>query len=285
MTSDILTELREFLLKGGIEIFIYNFKNPCIEAEINNQAKYDEATDSLTTHHYGWTDENGIEYSDEFDIVVTLESSLKKKLQSYKSSIISVINTVNYNIRIEDKDKVAQLTRYLKVVYEDIIIIKTEFNNTQIFKSYKTLFNEFFEELLSQTTQDSARNNKSAPKSKTVTIIKVKTFDLVNQNFRIAKFHSNLLVSPSLIDPISPNDFKKLFSNKEESITINWKGQVNQLSYLIRRLIDGKIINKYGAWETAVNYFTVKGKFVPNLKGSDDISLKTKKTVDSLFPL
>jgi hypothetical protein len=253
-----------------------------------NQAQYNEATESLTLYQYNLTDENRFEYPGTYKIVITLESELKNELNKYKESIISIINRVNYNIRIEGANKVEQLTRYLKVIYKDIHTISEQFHDNQLYVKYKPLFDNFFEELLSQDNQTVKEKSATKINSSSGHVekpSKVKTFELLKSNYRINLLHSNLISAPSLIDPIPLDDFKKLFSNKEEMLAINWLINKNQVSYLIKRLIDAGVINSYGAWEAAQFYFTVKGDSVRHLRGSNRISLQSKRRIDSLLPL
>lgn len=115
----------------------------------------------------------------------------------------------------------------------------------------------------------------------------VKTFTPANGLTNLRELYKNLKSSASLLDPISIEDFNKLFSGKPETLTINWKAQKNQLCYFVQQLIKKEYIVTHGAWISAEHYFTYRGdKISPKmLKGADDLKIMSKKRdIDALFP-
>jgi hypothetical protein len=113
----------------------------------------------------------------------------------------------------------------------------------------------------------------------------VKTFQLLNGQFLVSTLHSNLVANPGLIDGISVTEFKKLFSSIPESITVNWKGNKNQLSYFINQLINKKVIKSYGAWMATIKYFTVNGDPITNknIRKIEPMETTTQKRIDQVL--
>jgi hypothetical protein len=115
----------------------------------------------------------------------------------------------------------------------------------------------------------------------------IKTFELLKESFKLAKLRSNLIDYTGLIDHISISEFKKLFSKKPESISVNWRGNKNQLTYFIKLLIDRKVINRYGAWAATSKYFTVNGAPIlnKNIRKVEPIEFLARKRVENALLL
>lgn len=73
-------------------------------------------------------------------------------------------------------------------------------------------------------------------------------------------------------------DFKKIFSGKEVANKINWTGNINELRYFIKQLIDKKkILKPKEYWQVAINCFNCKNK------SGDDLTV-TMLTGNSTIP-
>jgi hypothetical protein len=111
----------------------------------------------------------------------------------------------------------------------------------------------------------------------------IKTFQLLRSTTKLEKLRDNLIDYTGLIDNISFSEFQKLFSNKPESIAVNWRGNKNQLTYFIKRLIGRGIISKYGAWTATTKYFLVNGAPIlnKNIRKAEPMEFLVQKRVDN----
>lgn len=114
----------------------------------------------------------------------------------------------------------------------------------------------------------------------------ISTFELLDKRLNISALHDKLVATPGFIDKDTRNNFEKLFNCKKESFTIEWKGQVNQLSHFIDQLIKKGIISKYPAWMAVQKHFTHKGKAIgPNLQRADYIGKEARKKIDAVLDI
>lgn len=112
----------------------------------------------------------------------------------------------------------------------------------------------------------------------------ISTFELLDKRLNISALHDKLVASPGFIAKDTRNNFEKLFNCKVESFTIEWRGQVNQLSYFVQQLIKRGMISKYRAWMAAQKHFTIGGKSVgPNLSRADSINKDVKKKIEAVL--